>query len=66
MAALIPDERCAILASFIFFLQIKTQQAGTSASTYKLMEPHWDCRFPFLFDLDLINLYVMSIQDTQE
>ena len=27
MAALIPDERCVILASFILYLQIKTQQA---------------------------------------
>ena len=36
MAALIPDERCAILAIFVFFLQIKTQQAisWTSAATY--------------------------------
>ena len=43
MAALIPDERCFILAGLIFFLLIKTVQAisGTSAATYKVMEPHW-------------------------
>ena len=42
MAALIPDKRCVALVSFIFFLQIKTQHAlsGTSAATYKVMEPH--------------------------
>ena len=43
MAVLIPDERCFVLARFIFFLQMKTEQAicGTSAATYKVMEPHW-------------------------
>ena len=43
MAALIPDKRCFILAGFIFFLLMKTEQAisGTSAATYKVMEPHW-------------------------
>ena len=43
MAALIPDERCFVLACLIFFLLMKTEQAvsWTSASTYKVMEPHW-------------------------
>ena len=43
MAVLIPDERCFVLARLIFFLQMKTEQAicGTSAATYKVMEPHW-------------------------
>ena len=43
MAALIPDERSFVLAGFIFFLLMKTEQAisGTRAATYKVMEPHW-------------------------
>ena len=42
MAALITDERCCIIASFIIFLLMKTEQAksGTSAATYNVMEPH--------------------------
>ena len=42
MAALVPDERCFVLASFIFFLLMKTDYAssGSSAATYKVMEPH--------------------------
>ena len=42
MAGLIPDERCFVLASNIFFLLIKMEQAisGTSAATYKMMEPY--------------------------
>ena len=36
------DERCVVLASLIFSLLIKMQHAisGTSAATYKVMEPH--------------------------
>ena len=42
MAALITDERSFVLARLIFFLLMKTEQAisGTSAATYKVMEPH--------------------------
>ena len=42
MAALIPDERCFVLASLIFFLLFKMQQAksGTSDATNKVIEPH--------------------------
>ena len=42
MAALIPDERCVILAREILLLYIKTHQAiyGTSDATYNVMEPH--------------------------
>ena len=42
MAALNPDERCLVLASLIFFLLIQTQHSikGTSAATYKVMEPY--------------------------
>ena len=38
MAALILDERCVVLARFMFFLLIKMQHAisGTSAATYKV------------------------------
>ena len=47
MAALIRDERCFVLASFIFFLLMKTEQAtsGTSAATYKVMKPHYMDQF---------------------
>ena len=43
MAALIPDERCVVLASSTFSLQIKAQQAipCISAATYKVIELHW-------------------------
>ena len=42
MAALIQDERCFVLAGFIFFLLMKTEQviSGTSAATYRVTEPH--------------------------
>ena len=42
MAAVIPAKRCVVLASFILIFVIKKQQAisGTSAATYKVMEPH--------------------------
>ena len=42
MAGLIPDGRCFLLASYTFFLLIKTEQAisGTSAATSKMMEPY--------------------------
>ena len=45
MAALTPNERCFVLESYIFFLLIKTEQAksGTSAATYKVLEPHYVC-----------------------
>ena len=37
-----PGKRCFVLASYIFFLLVKTEQAisGTSAVTYKVMESH--------------------------
>ena len=43
MAAFIPDGKCFVIASLIFFLLIKTEQAisGTSAATSMVMEPHW-------------------------
>ena len=39
-AALIPDERCVVIANFIFLLSIKMPQAisVTTAATYKVME----------------------------
>ena len=42
MAAVIPTKRWVVLASFILIFVIKKQQAisGTSAATYKVMEPH--------------------------
>ena len=53
MAALILDERCVILASFIFFLQIKMQQAisGTSAATYKTSKPYQTLPLPAPIDI---------------
>ena len=54
MEALIPDERCVILAWQVFFLQIRTYQAvsETSAATYKVMKPHSQVtrKSPFWFD----------------
>ena len=42
MAALIPNENYVFFIIYFFFLQIKTYQAisGTTAATYKEMEPH--------------------------
>ena len=42
MAELIPDERCFVQASFIFFLLMKREQSisETSAATFKVVEPH--------------------------
>ena len=43
MAALIPDERCVVIANFIFLLLIQMQHAvsETSAATNKVKEPHF-------------------------
>ena len=43
MAALIPDENKAALATWNIFFTTKMQPAttGTSAATYKLMDPLW-------------------------
>ena len=45
MTALILDERCFVLASYVFFLLMKTEQviSGTSAATYKVTEPNKLC-----------------------
>ena len=42
MVALIPDERCFVLAALVIFLLMKMEQdiPRTSAATYKVMETH--------------------------
>ena len=52
MTALILDERCFVSVSYFFFLLMKMEEAisGTSAATYKVMEPHLSKTFFFNFD----------------
>ena len=58
MAGLIPDERCFVLASFIFFLLMKMEQAisRTSAATYKLMKLKLRLENPTTLNLHLLKV----------